>query len=99
MRIALHTRLREDGILGYEQAHDDIPQIISELLREGGVTSWTIWRNGVDLFHLVECQDWEALGAFMAEQEADREWQARVGRFRDFSLVGGETPLPVIFEL
>jgi hypothetical protein len=35
----------------------------------------------------------------MSEQEADHAWQARVGVFRDFSLVGGDEPLPVIFAL
>jgi|SRR5690348_1094232 L-rhamnose mutarotase len=99
MRVAIHTRLREDGIDGYQAAHDDIPAEIVELLKAGGATSWTIWRNGVDLFHLVECEDWDALGAFMAQHEADAAWQARVGAFRDFSLAGGDRPLPVVFEL
>jgi L-rhamnose mutarotase len=99
MKIALHTRLRPDGIAGYQAAHDDIPPAIRRLLREGGAASWTIWRNGVDLFHLVECEDWEALVAFMAGQEEDHAWQARVGQFRDFTLAGGDTPLPVVFEL
>ena len=99
MKVALHTRLQPGGIVGYQDAHDHIPPVIRELLRAGGATAWTIWRNGVDLFHLVECDDWEALQAFMARHGEDREWQARVGRFRDFSLIGGDTPLPVVFEL
>jgi L-rhamnose mutarotase len=99
VRVAIHTRLREDGIEGYQAAHDDIPAEIVDLLKAGGATSWTIWRNGVDLFHLVECEDWAALQAFMSDKEADHAWQARVGVFRDFSLVGGDEPLPVIFAL
>ena len=99
MRVAIHTRLREDGIEGYQAAHDDIPAEIVDLLKAGGVRSWTIWRNGVDLFHLVECEDWDALGEFMATKEADQAWQARVGRFRDFSLVGGDQPMSLVFEL
>lgn len=99
MKVALHTRLLADGVAGYQEAHDTIPPAIRELLRRGGATSWTIWRNGVDLFHLVECEDWEILQAFMAEQDEDREWQERVGRFRDFSLAGGDVPMPVVFEL
>ncbi|GAA2039029.1 L-rhamnose mutarotase [Catenulispora yoronensis] len=99
MRVAIHTRLKPEGVAGYEQAHDHIPPAIPELLRAGGCTGWTIWRNGVDLFHLVECEDWEALTAFLADQEADHAWQAQVGVFRDFTLLGGDTPLPVIFEL
>jgi len=99
VRIAIHTRLKPEGIAGYEHAHDNIPPAIPKLLRAGGCTEWTIWRNGVDLFHLVECEDWEALKAFMAEQEADHAWQAQVGAFRDFTLVGGDEPMPVIFEL
>jgi L-rhamnose mutarotase len=99
VKVALHTRLRPDGVEGYQDAHDHIPPVIRELLRTGGAASWTIWRNGVDLFHLVECEDWDALQAFMARHEEDAEWQARVGQFRDFSLAGGDTPMPVVFEL
>ena len=99
MRVAIHTRLKAEGVAGYEQAHDDIPSVIPELLRAGGCSAWTIWRNGVDLFHLVECEDWEALKAFMADKEEDRAWQARVGACRDFSLVGGDEPMPMIVEL
>jgi L-rhamnose mutarotase len=99
VRVAIHTRLKPEGVTGYGQAHDDIPPEIPELLRAGGCTAWTIWRNGVDLFHLVECEDWDALGEFMAAQEADQAWQARVGRFRDFSLIGGDQPMALVFEL
>ena len=99
MRVAIHTRLSPDGIEGYQRAHDEILAEIPELLRAGGCTSWTIWRNGVDLFHLVECEDWEALQTFMADKEADKAWQARVGAFRDFSLIGGDQPMPIVFEL
>lgn len=99
MKVALHTRLRPDGVEGYQDAHDHIPPAIRELLRAGGAASWTIWRNGVDLFHLVECEDWDALVAFMAGRAEDTEWQAHVGQFRDFSLAGGDTPMPLVFEL
>jgi L-rhamnose mutarotase len=99
MRVAIHTRLREDGVEGYEAAHRDIPAEIVDLLHEGGATGWTIWRNGLDLFHLVECEDFDALIVFVSKHDADKAWQARVGEFRDFSLLGGDQPLPVIFEL
>ncbi|NUP53520.1 MAG: L-rhamnose mutarotase [Catenulispora sp.] len=99
MRVAIHTRLKPEGIAGYEQAHDTIPPAIPRLLRAAGCTGWTIWRNGVDLFHLVECEDWEALKAFLADKEEDQAWQRQVGAFRDFSLPGGDAPLPMIFEL
>lgn len=99
MRVAIHTRLRPEGVAGYQRAHDEIPPEIPALLRAGGCTDWTIWRNGVDLFHLVECEDWEALKAFLADQDADRAWQARVGVFRDFTLVGGDEPLARVFAL
>jgi L-rhamnose mutarotase len=99
VHVAIHTRLKPEGIAGYEEAHDHIPAAIPELLRAGGCTAWTIWRNGVDLFHLVECRDWEALQAFMADKAEDKAWQAQVGEFRDFSLLGGDEPMRMIFEL
>ncbi len=99
VRVAIHTRLREDGIEGYEAAHRAVPAEITDLIRGGGATAWTIWRNGVDLFHLVECEDYERLVAFVSRHEVDQEWQARVGEFRNFSLVGGDSPMSVVWAL
>jgi L-rhamnose mutarotase len=54
MRVTLHTRVRADRIAEYEQAHAAVLPELTEAIRAAGVTDWTIWRSGTDLFHLIE---------------------------------------------
>ncbi|EFL42907.1 conserved hypothetical protein, partial [Streptomyces griseoflavus Tu4000] len=61
MRVALHTRVREDGVARYEAAHREVPAGLTAAIRAAGVTSWTIWRSGRELFHLLECEDYARL--------------------------------------
>ena len=55
MRVALHTKVRADRIAEYEAAHREVPEELTAAIRAAGATSWTIWRSGTDLFHLLEC--------------------------------------------
>jgi L-rhamnose mutarotase len=55
--VALHTRVRADRIAVYEQAHTEVPAELTAAIRAAGVSEWTIWRSGTDLFHVIECAD------------------------------------------
>ena len=61
MRIALHTRVRADRIEEYERAHAAVPAELTDAIRAAGVTGWTIWRSGTDLFHVIDCADYPAM--------------------------------------
>lgn len=50
MRVAVHTRVRADRVEEYERAHEAVPAQLTEAIRAAGVTGWTIWRSGTDLF-------------------------------------------------
>ena len=38
----------------------------------GGVTGWTIWRSGTDLFHVIDCADYPAPARGAARQPGER---------------------------
>jgi L-rhamnose mutarotase len=103
MRIALHTRVRADCIEEYEAAHREVPEELIKAIRAGGATSWTIWRSGTDLFHLIDCQDYEALIAHVGSQPVNFEWQARMAELlevvHDYSSGSADAALPVVWEL
>ena len=42
---------------------------------------WTIWRSGRDLFHLVECDDFDAAVKQLATDPVDQRWQQHMSRF------------------
>ncbi|MFF9128264.1 L-rhamnose mutarotase [Streptomyces sp. NPDC014889] len=103
MRIALHTRVRADRIAQYESAHREVPAELTTAIRAAGVSSWTIWRSGSELFHLLECEDYTRLLAELEHLPVNVAWQARMADLldvvHDYSEAGAEAGLPVVWEL
>lgn len=103
MRIALHTRVRADRVAAYEQAHREVPPELTRAIREAYCTSWTIWRSGTDLFHLLDCEDYARLLAHLEELPVNVEWQARMADLlevvHDYSGAGADAGLPVVWQL
>ena len=103
MRIALHTRVRADRIDEYEAAHRGVPPELTEAIRAGGARAWTIWRSGTDLFHVIDCEDYAALLAYLSARPVNATWQARMAELldvsHDYSASGADAALPVVWEL
>jgi L-rhamnose mutarotase len=101
-RVGLHTRLRAGAEAAYDELHRAVwPDVLAAIERVG-ITRWLIFRDGLDLFHYVECDDYEAAIAELAGDPVNVRWQAEVAplmaRAHDYS---GESSdrLPVIFDL
>ncbi|MEU4346507.1 L-rhamnose mutarotase [Streptomyces sp. NPDC023838] len=103
MRVALHTRVRVDRVEAYEAAHQEVPQELTAAIRAAGVTEWTIWRSGTELFHLIECADYARLLAELEELPVNIAWQARMAELldvvHDYSDGGADASLPVVWKL
>lgn len=103
MRIALHTRVRADRVEDYEQAHREVPPELADAIRRAGVTEWTIWRSGCELFHVLECPDYAAMLAELDRLPVNAAWQARMAELldvpHDYSAGGAEAGLPVVWQL
>ncbi|MET9155234.1 L-rhamnose mutarotase [Streptomyces griseoflavus] len=103
MRIALHTRVRADRVAQYEAAHREVPAELTAAIRPAGVTSWTIWRSGCELFHLLECEDYARLLTELEHLPVNVAWQARMADLldvvHDYSEGGADAGLPVVWEL
>ncbi|MFG2629088.1 L-rhamnose mutarotase [Streptomyces sp. NPDC048473] len=103
MRIALHTKVRADRIEEYEAAHREVPAELTTAIRAAGAASWTIWRSGTDLFHVIDCEDYAALLAELEKLPVNIVWQARMAELldvaHDYSSDGAEAGLPVAWEL
>ena len=103
MRIGLHTRVRADRIEEYEAAHREVPEDLAEAIRAGGATSWTIWRSGTDLFHVIDCEDYDALIAHVGAQPINSAWQARMSELlevvHDYSAGNADAVIPAVWGL
>lgn len=80
-QVALHTTLRPDAIEDYEAAHRRVPDALATALRRAGVQEWRIWRDGTDLFHLVDVEDYRAMRRALAEDPVNQQWQRRLRPF------------------
>ncbi|MDX2543590.1 L-rhamnose mutarotase [Streptomyces sp. WI04-05B] len=103
MRVALHTRVRADRVTEYDAAHREVPVELTDAIRAAGASSWTIWRSGTDLFHVLECEDYGRLLAELEKLPVNVAWQARMAELldvvHDYSTEGAESGLPVVWEL
>jgi L-rhamnose mutarotase len=103
MRIALHTQVRADRVDEYERAHAAVPVELTSAIRAAGVTGWTIWRSGTDLFHVIDCTDYPAMLAALRGNPVNTAWQARMAELldtpHDYSAAGSAAGLPVVWQL
>jgi L-rhamnose mutarotase len=100
-RIALHTRLKPGKEQEYESVHAVIPADLDAALREAGVHSWQIWRDGLDLFHVVEVDDYRRMRDLLREHPANVPWQARMAELLDVSddYSGTDSGIRPVWEL
>lgn len=103
MRIALHTKVKADRIEQYEAAHRAVPAELAAAIRAGGAHSWSIWRSGTDLFHLIECENYQRLLTSLEQLPVNIAWQARMADLldvvHDYSEAGAEAGLPEVWRL
>jgi L-rhamnose mutarotase len=83
MRVALHTRLTPGREEEYEQAHREVPAELVAAIKAAGAHDWTIWRSGLELFHVVDCDDYAALLAALEDLPVNVAWQARMAGYLD----------------
>ena len=102
MRVGLHTRLKAGTEARYEEYHREVWLEVLAANRRAGVTKYVIFRDGLDLFHYIECEDFDRAIAELAKDPINLRWQAEMAPMMaaatDFS---GENRdrMPVIFEL
>lgn len=98
-RLAIHTRLKPGCEEIYDREHATIPADLEAAMRENGVRSWRVFRDGLDLFHFVEVDDYAALQAALRDHPADLAWQRQMNRLLDgdFDKSGGS--LPLVWEM
>ena len=103
MRVAIHTRLLPGAEDDYEQAHREVPQALLDSIRAAGATSWTIWRSGLDLFHVIDCEDYARLLSHLDALPVNRSWQERMAVLfdvsHDYTQAGAANTLPVVWRL
>ena len=77
-RFEFCTRLAAGRELDYERFHRAIPADLDRAMRDAGVLSWRIYRNGTTLTHVVEARDRRRMEALLDADPTNRAWQTQV---------------------
>ncbi len=102
MQVGLHTRLKPGVEKRYEEFHRTVWLDVLDAIRRVGITKYLIFRDGLDLFHYIECDDYDRAIAQLAQDPVNVRWQAEMApmmaKAHDFSGKSSDR-LPLIFEL
>ena len=94
MQVGLHTRLKQGAEERYEEYHRAVwPQVL-EAIKRNGITRYFIFRDGLDLFHFIECEDYDRAIAEIANDPTSMQWEAEIATMmavtHDFSSEGSD---------
>ncbi len=79
--VGLRTRLLPGMEEAYEKAHAEVWPELLAAQREFGIRRYLIFRDGVELFHTIECENFEEAVARLAEHPVDKLWQAEMAKY------------------
>jgi L-rhamnose mutarotase len=98
---ALHSVLKPGREADYDRVHARVPGELLSALKESGIREWRIWRSGRHLFHLVECDDFDAAIRELEHDSANERWQAVIGDYVDHFEVSasGDWRLPLLWRM
>ena len=102
MLVGLHTRLKAGSEERYEEHHRAVwPDVVKEI-RRAGITRYVIFRDGLDVFHYIECEDYDRAIAQIAKDQVSMKWEAEISNMmeatHDFSGEGSDR-MKKIWEL
>jgi L-rhamnose mutarotase len=102
MRVGIHTRLKPGAEERYEEYHRAVWPEVLRAIRRVGITQYLIFRDGLDLFHYIECDDYDRAIATLAVDTVNIRWQAEMapmtGVAHDYSGRSADR-LSMIFDL
>jgi L-rhamnose mutarotase len=80
-RIAFRLRIKADAIAEYEKAHVAVwPELLAKL-KEVGISDYSIFRRGQDLFLVMRVKDFDAAWDALAKNSVNLRWQAEMGKY------------------
>jgi L-rhamnose mutarotase len=99
-RTAFVLRVRPDKVDEYVAAHRAVWPEMLDALRGAGISNYTIFRAGNEMFGYFEADDVAAAELYLSKQDVCARWQDRMGELLEERVPDrGPTQLPEIFRL
>jgi L-rhamnose mutarotase len=100
--VGLHTRLKVGVEEAYDAAHAAVWPELLQAIRDAGFTRWLIFRDGREIFHTIDCEDYDRGIAQLAASPINQRWQQEMAQYmevtHDYSGSAVDR-LPLIFDL
>jgi L-rhamnose mutarotase len=98
--VGLRTRLKAGMEDRYDAAHRAVPPELLTAHAEVGIKRWLIFRDGLELFHSIECDDYDWAISELAKLPVNQRWQEEMAQYtevaHDYSGASSDR-LPLIF--
>ena len=102
MKVGIHTRLKAGEESRYEEYHRAVWPDVLAAIKRAGIREYYIFRDGLELFHYIECEDYDGAIAELAKDPVNIRWQAEMAPMmaatHDYS-GGSKDRMPLIFQL
>ena len=80
-KTAFRLRLKPDRIEEYERSHRQVwPELLAKL-KEVGISDYSIFRRGQDLFLVMQVAHFDAAFDRLAESPVNLRWQAEMAKY------------------
>lgn len=89
-KYAWKATVKEGCIEEYIRRHDNLPEDMAKLLRDAGITNYTIWNVGNELFGYYECKNGVD---FAAKVQSESEIVARWDEYMSDILIMEKDPV------
>ena len=100
--LALNLQDDPEKIATYRRFHQAVWPEVLEGIRHAGITKYVIFRDGLDLFHFIECDNYDAAIAELALSPINQRWEEEMAPMttvaHDFTGQGSDR-MRQIFEL
>ena len=78
MKVGLHTRLKPGAEQRYEEYHHAVWPDVVVAIRKAGISRYLIFRDGLDVFHFIECEDYDRAIAEISKDPTSMRWEAEI---------------------
>lgn len=83
-RVGILIRVKPEKLAEYKRHHNPIwPELVAEL-KAAGMRNYSLWLHPSGLeFGYLECDDWDAVCAYLDQSEVHTRWQEFMQNYLD----------------
>jgi L-rhamnose mutarotase len=79
-RSAFRLRIKPDSMAAYDEAHRHVWPELLATLKQVGISDYSVFRRGQDLFLVMRVEDFDAAWDELAKDPVNLRWQAEMSK-------------------